>query len=144
MKSRLPKGYGGGVNDMVKRAQEMQAKMEQAQAELEAMEFTSSVGGGVVEAVVSGKKEVTALHIKPEVVDPDDVEMLQDLIISAINEAMAQVEAKSEEDMQKIAAMDTQTSAFFSHYDPNMVEWFAKMVEERKQQHDSSKEKKNW
>ncbi|MBC5787035.1 MULTISPECIES: YbaB/EbfC family nucleoid-associated protein [Clostridiaceae] len=102
MKSRLPKGYGGGVNDMVKRAQEMQAKMEQAQAELEAMEFTSSVGGGVVEAVVSGKKEVTALHIKPEVVDPDDVEMLQDLIISAINEAMAQVEAKSEEDMQKI------------------------------------------
>ena len=51
MKSRLPKGYGGGVNDMVKRAQEMQAKMEQAQAELEAMEFTSSVGGGVVEAL---------------------------------------------------------------------------------------------
>ena len=50
----------------------------------------------------------------------------------------------TEEDMQKIAAMDTQTSAFFSHYDPNMVEWFAKMVEERKQQHDSSKEKKNW
>ncbi|MFR1841707.1 MAG: aldo/keto reductase [Oscillospiraceae bacterium] len=50
----------------------------------------------------------------------------------------------TEEDMQKIAAMDTQTSAFFSHYDPNMVEWFAKMVEERKHQHDSSKEKKNW
>ena len=50
----------------------------------------------------------------------------------------------TEEDMQKITAMDTQTSAFFSHYDPNMVEWFAKMVEERKQQHDSSKEKKNW
>ena len=50
----------------------------------------------------------------------------------------------TEEDMQKIAALDTQTSAFFSHYDPNMVEWFAKMVEERKQQHDSSKEKKNW
>ena len=102
MKSRLPKGYGGGVNDMVKRAQEMQAKMEQAQAELEAMEFTSNVVGGAVESVVLGKSQETALPIQPAVLDPDDVEMLQDLIISAINEAMAQVEAKSEEDMQKI------------------------------------------
>lgn len=102
MKSRLPKGYGGGMNDMVKRAQQMQEQMAQAQAELEATEFSTTVGGGAVAVTVTGKKEIKTLDIKPEVVDPDDIEMLQDLIIGAVNEAMRQVDEKSEEDMNKI------------------------------------------
>lgn len=102
MKSRLPKGYNGGNNNMMKRAQEMQAQMEQAQTELEEMEFTASSGGGVVEAVVSGKKEIKALNIKPEVVDPDDIEMLEDLIISALNECLSRVDTKSDDMMQGI------------------------------------------
>lgn len=102
MKSRLPKGYGGNMNDMVKRAQEMQNEMQKAQEELEEMTFTTTVGGGAVEVVVSGKKEIQSLNIKPEVVDPEDIEMLQDLIISAVNEAMRQVEERSDEDIQRI------------------------------------------
>ncbi|EEG29817.1 DNA-binding protein, YbaB/EbfC family [[Clostridium] methylpentosum DSM 5476] len=102
MKSRLPKGYGGNMNDMVKRAQEMQNEMQKAQEELEAMTFTTTVGGGAVEVVVTGKKELQSLTIKPEVVDPEDIEMLQDLIISAVNEGMRQVEERSDEDIQRI------------------------------------------
>ena len=70
----------------------MQEKMTEAQNAVEAQEFTASVGGGVVEAKVNGKKEVTNITIKPEAVDPEDVEMLQDLIISAVNEALRQAE----------------------------------------------------
>ena len=70
----------------------MQEKMTEAQDAVEAQEFTASVGGGVVEAKVNGKKEVTAITIKPEAVDPEDVEMLQDLILSAVNEALRQAE----------------------------------------------------
>ena len=70
----------------------MQEKMTEAQDAVEAQEFTASVGGGVVEAKVNGKKEVTNITIKPEAVDPEDVEMLQDLIISAVNEALRQAE----------------------------------------------------
>lgn len=78
--------------EMQQKIQEMQAKMTAAQDEVEAREFTASVGGGVVEAKVNGKKEVLALTIKPEAVDPEDVEMLQDLVISAVNEALRQAE----------------------------------------------------
>ena len=78
--------------EMQQKIQEMQAKMTAAQDEVEAREFTASVGGGVVEAKVNGKKEVISIHIKPEAVDPEDVEMLQDLIISAVNEALRQAE----------------------------------------------------
>ena len=70
----------------------MQEKMTEAQDAVEAQEFTASVGGGVVEAKVNGKKEVLSVTIKPEAVDPEDVEMLQDLIISAVNEALRQAE----------------------------------------------------
>ena len=70
----------------------MQEKMTEAQDAVEAQEFTASVGGGAVTAAVSGKKELTALTIKPDVVDPEDVEMLQDLVISAVNEALRQAE----------------------------------------------------
>ena len=70
----------------------MQEKMTAAQDAVEAQEFTASVGGGVVEAKVNGKKEVLSVNIKPEAVDPEDVEMLQDLVISAVNEAMRQAD----------------------------------------------------
>ncbi len=76
--------------ELQQRIAEMQAKMEETQASVEAQEFTASVGGGVVEARVNGKKEVVSVTIKPEAVDPDDVEMLQDLVVSAVNEALRQ------------------------------------------------------
>ncbi len=86
MKARIPNQPNRA--DMMKKIQEMQANMEQAQAEVEATEFTASVGGGAVEAIVNGAHEVKAINIKPEVVDPEDVEMLSDLIVAAVNEAM--------------------------------------------------------
>ena len=76
--------------EMQARIQQMQEQVNAAQEAVEAQEFTASVGGGVVEAKVNGKKEVLAVTIKPEAVDPDDVEMLQDLVVSAVNEALRQ------------------------------------------------------
>ena len=76
--------------EMQQKIAEMQAAMTSAQENVEAQEFTTSVGGGVVEAKVNGKKEVLSVTIKPEAVDPDDVEMLQDLVVSAVNEALRQ------------------------------------------------------
>ncbi len=105
MKARLPKGYGKGsnnINDMLKQAQQMQVDMQQAQEELEQREFSATSGGGMVTAVVSGKKEIVSLTIAPDAVDPDDVEMLQDLVISAVNEAIRQAEATSNAEMEKI------------------------------------------
>ena len=95
-------GYPGGMipgnmNNLMKQAQRMQRQMEEQQAELEEKEFTASVGGGVVEAVVNGKKEVVSITLQPEAVDPDDIEMLQDLIVSALNEALSAADAASEE-----------------------------------------------
>ncbi len=78
----------GGMNNIMKQAQRMQRQMEESQKELETKEFTASAGGGAVEVTVSGKKELTGVNIKPEAVDPDDVEMLQDMIVAAVNEAM--------------------------------------------------------
>ena len=105
MKARLPQGYSKGsnnFNDMLKKAQKMQEEMRIAQEELELREFTAAAGGGVVTATVSGKKEIVNLTIKPEAVDPEDVEMLQDLVISAVNEALRQVEDTSNNQMEKI------------------------------------------
>lgn len=76
--------------EMQQKIQEMQAAMTAAQDAVEAQEFTASVGGGVVEAKVNGKKEVLSIAIKPEAVDPEDVDMLQDLVVSAVNEALRQ------------------------------------------------------
>lgn len=76
--------------EMQQKIQQMQAAMTAAQDEVEAQEFTASIGGGVVEAKVNGKKEVLSITIKPEAVDPEDVEMLQDLVVSAVNEALRQ------------------------------------------------------
>ena len=76
--------------ELQQKLQQMQDQMNAAQEAVEAQEFTASVGGGVVEAKVNGKKEVVAVTIKPEAVDPDDVEMLQDMVVSAVNEALRQ------------------------------------------------------
>ncbi len=76
--------------ELQQKLQQMQDQMNAAQESVEAQEFTASVGGGVVEAKVNGKKEVVAITIKPEAVDPDDVEMLQDMVVSAVNEALRQ------------------------------------------------------
>ena len=91
------KGFSGGAGMMQQQAQMQQKlmkkqEMSKAQEEVENSSFTASVGGGAVTAAVSGKKELTALTIKPDVVDPEDVEMLQDLVISAVNEALRQAE----------------------------------------------------
>ncbi|MCI5534419.1 MAG: YbaB/EbfC family nucleoid-associated protein [Firmicutes bacterium] len=90
---------GGG---MQKQLQQMQRQMEALQAEIEEKEVTTTAGGGAVTAVVNGKKEITRLEIKPEVVDPDDVEMLQDLIIVAVNEGLRQIEEISNNEMSKL------------------------------------------
>lgn len=96
---------GGGQASMQKQlqqVQQMQRRMEEMQAELETKEMTASAGGGAVSVTANGKKEITAIEIKPEVVDPDDVEMLQDLIMVAVNEAMRQVEELSQSEMSKL------------------------------------------
>lgn len=90
------------MNAMVKQAQKMQDEIVELQNEIEERDFTATVGGGAVEVVVTGKKTIKSLTIKPEVVDKDDIEMLQDLIISAVNEAVNNVEQTTEEEMSKI------------------------------------------
>ena len=89
-------GFGGGIpgnmNNLMKQAQRMQRQMEEKQKELESKEWEASAGGGAVTVKVSGKKELTSVVLSPEVVDPDDIEMLQDLIIAAVNEAMKKME----------------------------------------------------
>ena len=97
-------GFPGGMNmgNMMKQAQKMQQDMLRVQQELEEQEYTASAGGGVVEATVTGKNRVTAIKIQPEAVDPDDVEMLEDLIVAAISEAMNQAESDAAEKMKKV------------------------------------------
>ncbi|MBR4728103.1 MAG: YbaB/EbfC family nucleoid-associated protein [Clostridia bacterium] len=101
MKARIPGAPQGGNNNMMKRIQEMQENMERIQKEVEATEFSSSVGGGTVEVVVNGAHEVTAIHINPEVVDPEDVEMLEDLMISATNESIRKANEAMEKGMEQ-------------------------------------------
>ncbi len=98
-RGRFSGGMPGSMNNLMKQAQRMQRQMEEAQKELEAMEFDATSGGGVVRVVVSGKKEITAVEIKPEAVDPDDVEMLQDLVMTAANEALKKVDEYSQQKM---------------------------------------------
>ena len=88
--------------EMQQKIAEMQAAMNSAQEEVEAQEFSASVGGGVVEAKVNGKKEVVSVTIKPEAVDPDDVEMLQDLVVSAVNEALRQAGDAMEKSVESV------------------------------------------
>ena len=100
-------GYPGGMmpgnmNNLMKQAQRMQRQMEETTKELESKEFTASAGGGAVEVTVSGKKEVLSVKLSEEVVDPDDIEMLQDLIVAATNEALRKMEEESQSQMSKV------------------------------------------
>ena len=103
MKARLPQGYGGGgggnMQQIARQAQKMQEAMETATAELEAKEYSSTAGGGAVKVVVTGKLEVKSIEIEPEVIDPDDAEMLSDLIMAATNEALRAANQDKEETM---------------------------------------------
>ena len=92
----------GGLGDMMKQVQQMQAKMEEVQAQLEATEVEGSSGGGMVKVVATGKGDITSLTIDPEVVDPEDVEMLQDLVQAAVNEALRKSKDMMQEEMGKI------------------------------------------
>lgn len=98
----FPGGMPGNMNNLMKQAQKMQRQMEETTKQLEETEATGTAGGGVVEVTVSGKKEVTKVSIKEEVVDPDDIEMLEDLVMAATNEALRKIEEISSESMAKI------------------------------------------
>lgn len=100
MKARIP--GGGNQQNMMKQVQKMQEDMAKKQEELENREYSASVGGGVVEITVNGKHQVQSINLKPEAVDPDDIEMLQDLLIGAINEAMRMADDASEAEMSKL------------------------------------------
>ena len=94
---------GGGMNmNMIKQAQKMQADMLKMQAEMEEKTYSATSGGGMVTATVNGKYEVTSLEIKPDAVDPDDVEMLQDMVVAAINEAMRAAQTDASASMSKL------------------------------------------
>ena len=92
----FPGGMPGNMNNLMKQAQRMQRQMEENKKALEEKEFKATAGGGAVEVVVSGKKDLKSITISPEAVDPDDVEMLQDMILVAVGEAMRQVDEESE------------------------------------------------
>ncbi|BDF59535.1 YbaB/EbfC family nucleoid-associated protein [Christensenellaceae bacterium] len=97
-------GFPGGMNmqNMMRQAQQMQARMQQVQEELEEREVEATAGGGVVRVVATGKKVIKSIEIKEEAVDPDDVEMLQDLIIAAVNEALAKADEMMQTEMGKV------------------------------------------
>ncbi len=100
----FPGGMGmpGNMNNLMKQAQKMQKQMEEQQKALEAKEYTATAGGGAVEITVSGKKEITKVKLAEEAVDPDDVEMLEDMIMAATNEALRQMEKDTQTAMSKL------------------------------------------
>ncbi len=107
MKARLPKGYGGGgsnnIQQLARQAQKLQEEMEAATAALEEKEYEAAAGGGAVKVTVSGKPELKSVEIDPEVVDPEDVEMLSDLIMAAVNEALRTAAKEKEDKMESIS-----------------------------------------
>ena len=103
MKARMPAGFGRpDMNALMRQAQKMQEDMKAKQAELEAAEYTGSASGEMVTVKMNGKHEVLAITIKPEAVDPDDIEMLEDLIVAATNEALRKVEQENQAVMSKL------------------------------------------
>ena len=107
MKARLPQGMGGGpqnMNAMLKQAQKMQEDMAALQEELESREYEVKAGGGMVEVKINGKREILSVNIKPEIVDPDDIETLEDIIVAAVNEAIKTVDSTNESEMGKITS----------------------------------------
>lgn len=103
MKARMPKGFGRpDPNAMMRQVQKMQDAIREKQAELEAKEYTGTASGEMVTVTMTGKHEVTAVKIKPEAVDPDDIEMLEDLVAAAVNSATAAVDKEADEEMAKM------------------------------------------
>ena len=98
----FPGGMPGNMNNLMKQAQRMQRQMEEKQKELEEKQYSASAGGGAVTVTVSGKKEVLSVKLSEEVVDPDDIEMLEDLIVAAANEAFRQAEEDSSQMMSQL------------------------------------------
>jgi DNA-binding protein, YbaB/EbfC family len=101
-KGGFPGMGGGNMNNLIKQAQKFQQQMEQMQKDLETKEFSSTAGGGAVTVVVNGKKQIVDIKIKPEVVDPDDIEMLEDLVLLACNEALKTAENETADEMKKL------------------------------------------
>ena len=99
---KKPSMGGGSMQKQLQQMQAMQRKMEALQAEIEEKEMTTTAGGGAVTVTVNGKKEITSLQLKPEIVDPEDIEMLQDLIMVAVNEGIRQIEEMSNAEMSKL------------------------------------------
>ena len=105
MRANIPKGMGGGpqnMNAMIKQAQKMQEDMAALQEDLDAREYDISAGGGVVGVKINGKKEIISIDIQPEIVDPDDIETLSDILVAAVNEAIKRVEDTNSAEMAKI------------------------------------------
>ena len=106
MKARLPQGYGGGggnLQQLDRQAQKMQEEMDRVTAELEEKEYSATSGGDAVKATVTGKMEVSSIELKPEVVDPEDIEMLSDLVVAAVNEALRAAATDKATQMEKIS-----------------------------------------
>ena len=115
MRANLPKGMGGGpqnMNAMIRQAQKMQEDMEALQEDLDAREYEISAGGGVVGVKINGKKEILAIDIQPEIVDPDDIETLSDILVAAINEAIKRVNDTNEKEMGAITGQMSMPGMF--------------------------------
>ena len=105
MRANIPKGMGGGpqnMNAMLRQAQKMQEDMAALQEELDSREYDISAGGGAVEVKINGKREILTINIKPEIVDPDDIEMLSDILVAAVNEAIKRVDETNNAEMSKL------------------------------------------
>ena len=105
MRANIPKGMGGGPQNMqamIRQAQKMQEDMAALQEELDAREYEVKAGGGMVTVNINGKKEILSIDIKPEIVDPDDIETLSDILVAAVNEAIKRVETTNNDEMGKI------------------------------------------
>lgn len=105
MRARIPQGMGGGpgnMNQMIRQAQKMQEEMARVQAELAEQEYTATSGGGMIEVTVTGEKMVKSVKLKPEIVDPEDIEMLEDMVIAAVNEALRAAEEDASKRMGAI------------------------------------------
>ena len=100
MRANIPKGPS--MNEMIRQAQKMQEDMQTKQAELDERTYDVSAGGGVVKVKINGKKEILNIEISPEIVDPDDIETLQDIVVAAVNEAIKKVDSTNEAEMNKI------------------------------------------
>lgn len=107
MKARLPKGMGGGpqnMNAMIRQAQKLQEDMEALQEDLNSREYTVKAGGGMVTVTIQGTKEILAINVDPEIVDPDDVETLEDILVAAVNEAIKRVDETNSTEMNNLTA----------------------------------------